>query len=177
MTAVQRFRNILGGLFRILIAVVLLWSPQDGYELIVFLLSVSLILSGFRSLVFYVSMARHMAGGRIQLFKGLVLLDFGLLTATASEIPKLYVLLYLLIIHAFSGGISVMRALEARRNEAGSWKLTLAVGIADILVAVGCLFSLRSVRLLIIIYAAGLIYAAVLQIVSALRKTAVVYIP
>ena len=176
MTVVQRFKTIFSGLVRILLAVLLLWSPEDGYETIVFVLALSLILSGVRSLVYYFSMARHMVGGRIQLFKGLILLDFGLVTASAASVPRLYVVLYLLIIHAFTGALSVMGALEARKMESGSWRLTIAAGIADILVAFGCLFSFRSVRLLIFIYAAGLIYAAVLQIASAVRKTAVVYI-
>ena len=177
MTVPQRIRNILGALFQLAFAVLLFLEPENSYMLLVFVLAVSLIVIGIRELLYYASMARHMVGGRITLFKGLVLLDLGLLTYIISNVPKIYVLLYLLGVHAFRGVIGILHAVEAKRLEAGSWRLNLAVGISDVLVAGACLFSLNSTRLLVYLYAAGLAYAAVLQIVAAVRRTAIAYIP
>lgn len=177
MTGQQRIRNVLGGLLRIILAGMLFISPEKGYLLVVLVLTVSLILAGIRNLIYYLSMARHMVGGRITLFKGLVLLDFGLVTYMISDVPQIYVLLYLLGIHLFSGVIDVMHAMESKRMESGSWRISFATGIANILVAAACLFSLRSTRLLVYIYAAGIVYSAVLKIAAAVRRTAIAYIP
>ena len=177
MTVPQRVRNILGALLQLAFAVLMFLDPENSYKLIAFILAVSLIVIGIRELLYYASMARHMVGGRITLFKGLVLLDFGMLTYIISNVPRIYVLLYLLVVNAFRGVIEILHAVEAKRLEAGSWRINLAVGISNVLVAGACLFSLNSTRLLVYLYAAGLAYAAVLQFAAAVRRTAIVYIP
>ena len=177
MTVPQRIRSVLDALLRLALAAVLVLYPERGFLLIVLVLTVSLIVAGIQNLIFYFSMARHMVGGRISLFKGLILLDFGLMTYLIADIPRIYVLLYLLGAHAFSGVIGILHAMEAKRGEAGSWKLNFAVGISNVLVAGACLFSLNSTRLLVYFYAAGLAYAAILKIAAAVRRTAIAYIP
>ena len=69
-----------------------------------------------------------------------------------------------------------MRAMEARRIQS-PWRLNLAYGIANILLAVACFFCFHNSTLLSYVYAAGLAYSALLRIAQAFRKTAIVYIP
>lgn len=85
-------------------------------------------------------------------------------------------MIYLLIANMISGVIDILRAVEARRLESGGWRLNIAVGTANILSAAACLFCLKNVNILVYVYAIGMIYSGCLRIVSAFRKSAIVYI-
>ena len=173
----QRIRSVVSGIFMIALSIVmLLLEPETSFLLAAVILSLTLLIAGVRSLVFYFTMARHMVGGKMLLYVGLIILDFGIFTMTLTDVPHLYLIVYLLVTHAFGGVIDILRTLEARRNGAASWKLNASQGIVNLLVAVLCLFSLHSTRLLMILYCLGLLYSAVVRIISAFRKTAIVYI-
>ena len=92
MNSIQRIRKFLSGLGMLLGSVILITAPEDGYYIVAFLLSVSLLLSGIKSLVYYITMARHMVGGRIVLCKSLILIDLALFTMTAITIPQIYLI-------------------------------------------------------------------------------------
>ena len=85
-------------------------------------------------------------------------------------------LLYLIAIHAFSGAVEILRAMEARRTVDGPWKVKFSHGIVNILLALSCLIFIKQTNTALIIYSAGLAYSAVIRIISALRKTAFVVI-
>ena len=129
-------------------------------------------------LVYYFSMARHMVGGKRILYQGLIVFDLGIFTLTMAYNHTVYVILYLLAIHAFAGVVDVMRAMEARRFD-GPWRMDMATGVVNVaiaILAVICGFFLNSMQDIVYIYASGLIYSAVLKIVNALRKTSIIYI-
>ena len=58
----------------------------------------------------------------------------------------------------------------------GSWRLRLLHGVVDLLQALLCLIFIGSVQLAVYIYVAGLIYSAIFRIITAFRRTAIVYI-
>ncbi len=125
-------------------------------------------------------MARHVGNAESILYLGVIAFDFGILTLSVSDAHGVFIALYLLGAHAFSGVMDILRAREARQFEAPSWRISLAEGIANILVAIAAaVFGLfwGSMRDLTLIYAAGLIYSAFLNLLSAFRRTAIVYIP
>ena len=175
MSAGQRVKNILIGLMMLLVSLILFLDPEFGFYLVVLIITFSLIIFGLRSLFFYFTMARHMVGGRSMLYIGIIMLDLGVFFTTLADVPKIYVVLYLLFIHAFDGVVELMRSLEARRY-GSSWKLNMSSALVNIIMAVLCVVFLRSAEMLVFIYGVGLIYSAVVRIVSAFRKTAVVYI-
>ena len=177
MTLAQRVQNILTGLLMLLISVLLFTGGEDGYPLVLLILTVTLLVAGLRELIYYFSMARHMVGGKEILYRGLIIFDVGIFTLTLSEVPGLYVMLYLLVIHGFAGVVDVLRALEARRMQAGSWWLSLSTGIANLLVVAACIIFAGSAEKLVLIYAVGLAYNSLLRIASAFRRSAIVYIP
>ena len=75
--------------------------------------------------------------------------------------------------------MDILRALEARSYEAGSWRLKLTEGIVNLgFAAAAVIFGLfrGDMTMLIRLYASGLIYRAILKLISAFRKTAIVYI-
>ncbi len=179
MSLMQRIRRIVSALFLILLAVLIVIQGENGLPLAALIISLSLILYAVRTLVFYFSMARHMVDGKLILFKGVILLDLGFITLSMSDNASRFLILYLLGAHAFAGGISILRALEARRFGAVSWRLQLTEGILNIVMAVTALIFglfLGSLRTVCWVYASGLIYSAILKTIGAFRKTAIVYI-
>ena len=176
MSKFQRVQNIVAGLCMLISAAVLFLLPEDGCLFIMLFLAVSLIIRGISELVYYFTMARYMVGGKLILFIGAVFFDFGFFTLTLSNEPKLFVLAYLLGLHAFTGLVNVLRAREAKRYNSGSWRINMAQGVVSILIAAVSLISAGNETLLVYFYSAGLIYSAALRIYSAFRRTAVVYI-
>ena len=134
-----------------------------------------MVIYGIRSLVYYFTMARHMVGGKYSLYLGVIALDFGMFTLAMSDIPRLYIAIYLMFCHAFSGVIDIMRGLEARSYE-GSWKLTTTHGLVSVFIAIACCVFIRSNMILVYIYAAGLMYSSCIRIITAFRRSAIVYI-
>ena len=85
MSAAQRVQKVLAALGYIGAAVLMLWLGEDGYELVLLMLGLSLTAQGIRSIVFYFNMARHMVDGRSILYKGVILLDFGIFTSPSTS--------------------------------------------------------------------------------------------
>ena len=178
MKYVQRIKYIFEGLCMIGASALMLYSPDDGYILVAAILSVSLFIRGVSQLIYYFSMARHMVGGKMILYRAVLFLDLGILIMSTIDIPRLYIIMYLLVAHAFAGAIDVLRAFEARKLGA-AWKNTLTFGIANILLAtlplVGGIFF-DSARIIVYLYSAGLIYSGIVRIVSAFRRTSILFV-
>lgn len=72
-----------------------------------------------------------------------------------------------------------MRAREARLLGSPIWIYKVAYGATNILISLAVViggFTEHSAKFAVYIYAGGLIYSAIVRIVSAFRKTAIVYI-
>jgi len=82
------------------------------------------------------------------------------------------------ILHGFGGLVSILRANESRRIN-GHWRLKMAYGVTEVLlaeaVAVIAIWMGRP-EAAVYVYAAGLIYSAILRIAQAFRHTDIVYI-
>ena len=131
MTKLQRARELLGGLMMLAAGVLVICRPATGIRLIMLIIIVTMILKGLGSLSFYFTMARHMVGGKLQLYKGIILLDIGMFFMTLDDVPIIYLMLYLLVANLISGVIEILGAREARQMEAGSWKMKTAIGAAE----------------------------------------------
>lgn len=179
MNSFQRIRLFLSGVFMLLGSVILYLEEEDGYYFIAAFLSLSMILSGIRSLIYYFTMARNMVGGKSMLYGAIILLDMGMFTLTTISIPQIYLICHLLITYGFSGAADMMKAYEDKKMEAPSWKLSFLYGLGNLLVAVtafACIIN-KATWLVVDIYSAGLAYAAVMRMASSFRKTAIIYIP
>ncbi|MBQ3480786.1 MAG: DUF308 domain-containing protein [Oscillospiraceae bacterium] len=179
MTLTQRIGKILNAAFTVLGVLIMVWMGEDGFFLVSFLLSLSMILFGLRKLLFYFTMARHMVDGRSILYIGVIALDFGVFSLSVSRNVALFITLYLLGTHGFAGVMDILRAREARRFKSPSWRLSLATGVVNLAFGVSALFFCivsAGLRELTLIYAAGLLFAAISRLVRAFRKTAIVYI-
>lgn len=177
MAKMKHIGNILVGVGLIVCAFLLLAvDPEIAYNTIILFLCLGLLIIGIRKLVFYITMAKHMTGGESMLYQSIIMIDIGLFTLSLSKVPLFYVMLYLAGIHLFSGGVDILRALEARKMQAGSWKLQFFHGLINVILAVFCLIFIKSTATAINIYAVGLAWSGLIRIIQAMRKTAIVYI-
>ncbi len=170
MSRFQKIRSILFALVMMAAGLIIILEPDKGYRIVISILGVWLLFYGIGTLIYFFSMARHMVGGKIILYKGIILTDFGYLSASIVDVPRIYVLGYLIIIHAFSGLVEILRAFEQRRYGAGM-KMKLTHGIVNILLALACVVFIKRPATACIIYGIGIIYSACMRIGSALRKT------
>lgn len=175
----QRIQSFFAGLGMLLCCAFMLMAPQLGYYLAAAMIVLSMLGYGVKLLVYYQTMARHMVGGKATLFLGILILDFGVFTSSMVDTPMLFLLLYLLLFHGFSGVISILRAMEARRFSVASWVLNLLVGLVNVGMALGAVAAslvLRSLEILGYLYFAGMLCSALVRMGSAFRRTEVVYI-
>ena len=177
MTGFQRIRKILFGLGMLIVAIIMIVSPSDEkYMFVVGVLALGLAIAGLKDIIFYFVMARHMVGGKMILIQGVIIFDFAMITGSLADVPKIYILLYLIGIHAFSGVVDVLRAMEARRTVDGPWKLKFTHGLVNFALAVACLIFIRKSNTALMIYSLGLIYSAIVRIFSAFRRTSFILI-
>lgn len=177
MTLFQRIKRFFIGLIMLVVAIVFIVDPTDeAYKLVIAVLSLGLAAKGIRDIFFYFTMARHMVGGKTILIQGVIVLDFALLTGSLSDVPKIYILLYLIVIHAFSGVVEVLRAMEAKRVVEGPWKMKFSHGIVNFLLAFSCLIFIKQTNTALIIYSIGLAYSALMRMADAFRRTAFILI-
>ncbi len=176
MNRFQHLIDILIGLLTIAGGVLIIVRPDTGYLLVASIVSISFVVQGVRFLVFYFMMARYMVGGQMVLFLGVIAIDLGVMLYTFSDVPRTYIMLYLLGLHGFSGVMGILRVREARRYGSPSWRFSLFQASFNLAIAILALAFIRSPQIMCYIYGSGMIYSAIFRVISALRKTAVVYI-
>ncbi len=177
MTIFQRIRRVVIGLIMLGVGIAFIAEPSDeAYLIVIAILTIGLTIKGIKDIIFYFMMAKHMVGGKIILFQGVVVLDFALFTGSLTDVPRIYVLIYLIFIHAFSGVVETLRAMESRRTVDGPWKLKFCHGIVDFLLALACFVFIKRPNTALTIYGAGLIYSAIIRIISAFRRTSFIVI-
>jgi Na+/phosphate symporter len=173
MTVYQRIKKILFSLCMLGVALFFFLNPSDtAYKIVVAILSLGLASAGIKDIVFYFTMARHMVGGKMILIQGVIIFDFAIITSSLADVPKIYILMYLIGIHAFSGVIEILRANEARKTVDGPWKIKFSHGIVNLILAIACLIFIRKSNTALIIYSLGLMYSAVVRLFDAFGKTA-----
>ncbi|MCR5590664.1 MAG: DUF308 domain-containing protein [Lachnospiraceae bacterium] len=175
MIKYQRLKEISQALLMIAVAIALLVVPEYGIQVIVVVLSVIYTVRGIGTLIYYFTMARFMVSGRSILYTGMIMLDFGILTGTLTDVPHYIILIYLAVIHAVSGLIEILRSRESGRF-GSAWRLKLFHGVLDIAIAIACVIFIKRYEAAVLIYASGMIYSGILHFISAFRRTKFVYI-
>lgn len=178
MSRFQRIKNILLGLIMIGFAVLIALLPEEGFIFVIAVIGLLLFLYGFRLLHYYFTMARHMVGGKSSLYQAIIIIDLALFTGSIASMNSFIIMFYLLGVFAFTGVIGILRAFEAKRF-GGAWKSKLFTGCAFVLFAVLMLITgviLGDKNILVYGFAISVIYAGVMRIITAFRKTAIVYI-
>lgn len=179
MSHFQRVKNIIFGIFMILFAVVLFTSPKEGYPVIAAVVSLLMFVYGFRLLIYYFRMARYMVGGKATLCRAIIMLDLALFSTTMVYMGGIVIVIYLLAIFAFTGVVDILRAIEAIGMKASNWKLKLITGLISVMFAVSLVVAgvvNGNMQIIVYGYCIILVYSAIVKIVTAFKRTAIVYI-
>ena len=176
MSSAKRVSYFFSGLLMIVCGLIVIWQPEEGYQVVLFILELTLLFRGIRQLVFYFSMARHMVGGISIFYQGLLLFDAGLFALNLNNVPRMYSMLYLVGCMLLSGMTDAARANEERKQKFGHWKYEIVSGGIKILISFICIFHLNSIEIIATIYGLGLLYSAIYRIVISFRRSAIVYV-
>ncbi len=177
MTRLQRVNSVFVALVMIIISGVIIFLPRDGYQIVMAIIWLSFVLAALRAFVYYFTMARNMNGGKIILYRALILTDLAVFTAAASTIPRSSVIAYLSILFGFSGLVDLLRGFESRKKGMPHWDFNFIQGGVNLVLAAVCLRFLASGRMVELLYSVSLLNAAVLRLIAAFRRSAIIYIP
>ncbi len=175
MTIWQKIQQIVVGIVWLLVGVLLLAFGKDAYLLVIGMYTLVLAVYGIRLIWYYITMARHMTGGRGILYRGLLALDAGIFAASLAWVPQFYILVYLTGTQGFTGIVDLLRAKEAKGVE-GHWKLKAFQGVMEVVIALACLIFLRTPEYVVDIVAIGFVFSAIMRIIGAFRRAAVITI-
>lgn len=176
MSIGRRIGKIISGLLIIAGAFILMKVPEVGHIIIALILAVSLLVLGISSLIYYFTMARHMVGGRDTLYTGLIEVDLALFTLSVTDIPKVFVMVYLVVVFGVTGVLHILRGLEAKKKQASGWCWRVIDGAIYLSVAVLCQIFLQNTVAMVTIFAFGLIYLGAERIVSSFYRSKIVYV-
>lgn len=179
MTKLSRVFEVLSGII-MAAAGIWLFAAETGFAMKVILVFIDLgmLARGVGSLYYYLTMARNMVGGQNVLYRAMVFLDLGILAGMLADHPTVYAIVYMALLLAFGGIVSVLRANEARKI-GGHWKLRLVSGLTELMLALlvsSIAAAYGRVDVAVFVYGAGLIYSAVLRIAAAFRHNEIVFI-
>ena len=176
MSRLQKAVYAFTGFVMIIFGLLMYLTEGTGYLIILLVLEFALMIFGLQQLIYYFTMARFMVGGKILLFIGIFLLDVGSFSMTVLDESRYTVLLYLIAWHGFIALVKVLRAIEAKRNKASSWRMNALNGALNLLIALSSLACIHNLTMLSYLYSFGLICSGVMRIASSFRKTSIVYI-
>lgn len=176
MSKTRRVFTIIGAVFVIQGALILMLVPDMAFELIAIGISVALTFSGIKYLVYYITHAQHMVGGKWFLLIGLILFDLGTFASLLIDQARAILIIYVAGAHLIGAILNVIRTVGNKKDSNPSWKIDLAQGIGNFAQVVLCLVFINHISIPVYIYCIGSIYTAILMIVSACRKTAIVYV-
>lgn len=176
MTKVQRVENIFVAFFLILLSVILFLASEEGYLVVFGFLAVSWLIQSVRLLLYYITMARFMVDGRRVLIKGVIFLDLAIIAASLDDIPRIYVMIYLVAGLIFANVVEIFRSIDAKKHGSHRWEVRFIAGIIGIVLAFYCMINFNNPVLTAYIYAVELIWSALVRIANAFKKTSVVYI-
>ena len=114
MTRTKRIINIIEALVMLALAIYLAMFPTSSLPLVLGIIALGMTVKGIRALMYYFSMAKHMVGGKTVLYRGIILLDIGILTSSLADAPDRSLVIYITAVCIFTGLVAVLRAREEK---------------------------------------------------------------
>ena len=121
-------------------------------------------------------MARHMVGGRNTLYSALIQLDLAMFTLTLTNIPKIFIMIYLVSVFGVTGLLRLLRGLEAKKRNAPAWYGSFINGVVYLLITVLCTIFISNTTVMVIVFCVGLIFVGLSRVVSAFQRAKIVYV-
>ena len=175
MSTSKKIRSVISGIFMLVFCFIMIKFPEEGSIIVIPILGLSLLLYGLKMLIYYFTMAIHMVDGKMVLYESLIIIDLGAFTAFMATVPPIYGIIYLVGFVVVTGVLDMLEAREAKKM-GGHWRISFYFAALEILAVIPMLIFIDSHKSLVYIYCFVLLHSALGKIISAFRKTDVVYI-
>lgn len=176
MSKFQRINQVILGAAMILAGLIFFLFQDFGYLVIVAILALSLLLTAVQGIIYYINMARFMVDGRTILYKSIIILDLSLVILALTNVPRVYVMIYMIVAYWIAAVLNVYRAMERKKLGFDHWRLKMASAVFNVLIAIICTIFINSLYVCVVVYSFGLIMSGIGRILSGFRKTAIVYV-
>ncbi|MBR3279178.1 MAG: DUF308 domain-containing protein [Lachnospiraceae bacterium] len=176
MTRTRRVFNIIGALLAIQGSLLLMLVPDIAFRLIAIGVGMMLTYKGLRYIIYYLTHANHMVGGKRILLVGLILFDIGAFASALYDQAQVIMIIYVVGCHVIAAGLNMVRAFGNKKDGNPGWKIDLAQGIGNVTQVALCLIFINYVEIPVYIYCVGAIYTSILTMISSFKKTAIVYV-
>ena len=176
MSKVRRVLTILASLCCILGAVSLMLIPDIAYEVLALGIGLTLVYYGVRYIIYYLTNAQHMVGGKWFLLIGIIMFDMGVFATAIYDRAQKLTLIYIICAQLVAAVLGLIRAAGDKKDNNPSWKLHLAQSIGSFVQVILCVIFINSSMIPLYLYCIYSIYTAILMIISAFKKTAIVYV-
>ena len=176
MSKTRRILTVFFSLVAIYGSLMLMFFPDIAFDALAFGVGITLVYYGVRYLLYYLTHAQHMVGGKWFLLIGLIMFDMGVFAVAVYDKAQMITLIYVISAHFIAAVLGLIRTIGDKKDNNPSWKLHLAQSIAGFIQVILCVIFIRSVMIPVCLYCIYTIYTSVLMIISAFRKTAIVYV-
>ena len=176
MSKSRRVWNIFYAIFAIQGALFLMLVPEIAFIILAIGVGLDLTYYGLKYLIYYLTHAQHMIGGKRIMLIGLLMLDMGVFATVLYDQAQAIVIIYVVAGHLVAAGLNFVRAFGNKRDKNPGWKIDLAQGIGNFAQVVLCLVFIKNVGIPVYIYCIGVIYQSVLKIITSFKRTAIVYV-
>ncbi len=176
MTRTRRVFNIIGAVLTIQGCLLLMLVPDAAFLLIAIGVGFFLTYKGLRYIIYYLTHANHMIGGKRILLIGLILFDFGVFSTALLDQAQIIMIIYVIICQVISAGLSIVRTVGNKKDSNPGWKIDLAKAVGSIAQIALCIIFIRHIEIPVYIYCTGEIYNSILTIISSSKRTAIVYV-
>ena len=176
MTRTRRIFNIISSAFAIQVALLLMLVPEATFIIIAIGVGLMLTYKGLSYIIFYLTHANHMIGGKRILLVGLILLDVGVFASALFDQAQAIMIIYVVGCHVVAAGLNIVRTVGNKKDGNPGWKTDLAQAVGNIAQVALCLIFIKSVEIPVYIFCGGLIYSSILTIISSCKRTAIVYV-
>ena len=176
MTRTRRIFNIIAANLAIQGALILMLIPEEAFLLIAIGVGFMLTYRGLRFIIYYLTHANHMVGGKRILLVGLILFDLGAFSTALFDQAQAIMIIYVVGCHVITAGLRFVRAVGNKKDHNPGWKIDLAQGIGAIIQITICIVFIRSDLIPVYSYCVYAVYSAVLMIIRAFTKNAIVYV-
>ena len=176
MTRTRRIFNIIAATLAIQGALILMLIPEEAFLLIAIGVGFMLTYRGLRFIIYYLTHANHMVGGKRILLVGLILFDLGAFSTALFDQAQAIMIIYVVGCHVITAGLRFVRAVGNKKDHNPGWKIDFAQGIGNTVLVILCLIFIKHVEIPVYVYCIGTIYSSILNIIASCRKTAIVYV-
>ena len=168
MTRTRRVFNIIGAALSIFGALILMLIPDAAFLIIALGAGLTLTYKGLKYIIYYLTHANHMVGGKRILLIGLILFDTGAFASALFDQAQAITIIYVVGCHVRTAG--------NKKDGNPGWKIDLAQAVGNIIQIALCLIFIRHIEITVYIYCLGEIYHSILTIISSSKQTAIVYV-